>query len=390
MDFADPTFPVSLVEKDDPTLPTGEWALCRVVRGGICGSDTLLLEATSPNPLLARFVGLPMELGHEIGAVVEEPGADFPLPAGTRVAIDPVIACAARGITPPCGPCSKGTPSCCEHLASRRLTPGFALGYTNGLGAGWADLVTVHSSMAYPLPPGVPESASSLAEPLSVAVHGILSNPPPSEGYALVIGCGIVGLAAVATLRYLFPELFVVALARYPHQAELAEDIGANAVVMGRDEKGNERGLASVLEEMAQLLEDALISFGDAAILRRGFDYVVEAAGSTSSVRTSLASAAPRSTVLLLGVVGSIELDMTTVWLKELRVAGSFCHGYHRYGDRQASSIEIALEMLAAGRIPDRKLISATFPLREYKQALRVAVDHRGTGSTKVVFDPAL
>lgn len=197
LDFADPTFPVSLVEKDEPTLPTGEWALCRVVRGGICGSDTLLFKTTAPNPLMARFVGIPMELGHEIGAIVEEPGADFPLPAGTLVAIDPVIACAARGIAPPCGSCSNGVPSCCEHLASRRLTPGFAIGYTNGLGAGWADLVTVHSSMAYPLPRGVPESASSLAEPLSVAVHGILSNPPPSEGYALVVGCGIVGLAAL-------------------------------------------------------------------------------------------------------------------------------------------------------------------------------------------------
>jgi L-iditol 2-dehydrogenase len=389
IDFADPSFPLSLVEKDDPKLPSSEWALCRVIRGGICGSDTQLFENPTPNPLMTRFVGLPMEMGHEIGAVVEDPGADFPYPAGTRIAVDPVIACEARGIDPKCEQCSKGLPSCCTNLASRRFTPGFALGYTTGLGSGWSDVVAVHRSMAYPVPEEVPDAATSLAEPLSVSVHGVLGAPPDQGGYALVVGCGIIGITAIAALRYLFPEVFVVAVARYSHQAAVAEEVGANAVVMGRSQEGTPRPEYEVFEELAQLVEGRLVSSGGEAMLAGGFDYVIEAAGSESSLTMALRAAAPRATVLMLGVMGRANVDLTTLWLKELRVAGSFCHGSHRIAGQNAASIEIALEMLANQRLTAKQVVSATFPLEEYREALATAMDHKTTGSIKVVFDPS-
>ncbi len=388
LDFKDPEFPISLVEKDEPKLPSPEWALCRVLRGGICGSDLALLKGRTSSPLMVHYVGFPMELGHEIGAVVEEPGADFPFGRGVRIAVDPVIACAARGIRPLCAYCASGNPSCCENLSSRVATPGFSLGYTNGLGSGWAELVAVHASMAHKIPDEVPDASSSLAEPLSVVIHGILNSPPPEDGQALVIGCGIIGLAAIAALRFMFPDTFVVALARYPHQAQAAEELGANLVVMGRDEEGKERPAAAVIEELAQVAETRFVSSGSEAMLAVGFPYVVEAAGTRESIETALRCTSPKGTLLFLGVAGKTELDLTPLWLKELKVEGSFCHGVHDHRGGRSSSLDLALEMLAAERLSHKSVISGVFPLEEYRTAITAAANHRETGSIKIVFDP--
>jgi L-iditol 2-dehydrogenase len=389
LDFKDPGFPVSLVDVDEPQLPSPEWALCKVIRGGICGSDLGVVRGGGSSPLMLHYVGFPMELGHEIGAIVTEPGADFPFGRGVRIAVDPVLGCAPRGIRPLCGFCESGRPSCCENLSSKTMTPGFAIGYTNGLGSGWAEMVAVHSSMAYRVPDAVPDAATSLAEPMSVVIHGILDAPPPEESQALVIGCGIIGLFAIAALRYMFPETLIVAVARYPHQAAAAEALGASVVVMGRNQDGSERCQASVIEELAQVSESRLITSGSEAMLSVGFPYVVEAAGTSTSIETALRCTGPRGTLLFLGVAGTTEIDLTPVWLKEISIVGSFCHGYHDHRGGRSSSIELALDMLAAGRVSHKDVISAVFPLEDYRAALAAALDHRDSGSIKIVFDPS-
>lgn len=81
LDFADPDFPVSLVEKPEPVLPGPEWARVHVTGGGICGSD---LHAMFPDDTgsatLACFVSFPFEMGHEIGGVIVEAGAACGVP----------------------------------------------------------------------------------------------------------------------------------------------------------------------------------------------------------------------------------------------------------------------------------------------------------------------
>ena len=53
-DLADPDFPVSLVDLDEPALPGPAWARVAVTAGGICGSDLHLFgHGTGPSPTLA-------------------------------------------------------------------------------------------------------------------------------------------------------------------------------------------------------------------------------------------------------------------------------------------------------------------------------------------------
>ena len=77
--------------------------------------------------------------------------------SGARVAVDPIIPCLPRGIDPPCANCARGWASSCLRFDSHVMTGGRSLGFTRGLGAGWAEQVLGHPSMLHPIPDGVPE-----------------------------------------------------------------------------------------------------------------------------------------------------------------------------------------------------------------------------------------
>jgi threonine dehydrogenase-like Zn-dependent dehydrogenase len=103
-DYADPTFPASVVELPEPSLPNGAWARVAVTIGGICGSDLhLFVHNTGPSPALVPYASgaFPFLLGHEIAGTVIEAGPDCPVPIGTRVALDPCIPCPRASPTAP-------------------------------------------------------------------------------------------------------------------------------------------------------------------------------------------------------------------------------------------------------------------------------------------------
>ena len=154
--------------------------------------------------------------------------------SGTRVVVDPCIPCVARGIDPPCAELARGWTSSCLNLDSRIVSSGRTLGFTQDLGGGWGEQVLAHASMLHPLPDAVPDRGACLYEPVSIACHGLLRAPPDDGDPVLVVGAGIIGLAAVAALKGLFPACPVTVLARHAHQAEAAAACGADHVVRTR------------------------------------------------------------------------------------------------------------------------------------------------------------
>lgn len=387
MDFADPAFPASLVEVAEPELPSGEWARIEVIRGGICGSDLhLFAHNTGPSPTLVGVAAIPWIIGHEISGRVVEPGPDFPLPAGTRVAVDPCIPCLPRGIDPPCSNCARGWTSCCLNLDSQVMTPGRTLGFTWGLGGGWAEMVAAHSSMVHRIPDAVPDAATSLHEPVSIAAHGLLGHPP-EEGPVLVIGAGTIGLATLAALKGLFPSCEVTAVARYDHQAAAARACGADHVVTARPD-------ASHWDELAERSGSRLAGLKPDVMLMPGFPYVVEAVGAPASVTEALRSAAHHGTVLLLGAAGISQVDLTPIWYKEVDLVGSIDHQVDQAGARGPAgepglhSVDRALDILARGLLPHDLVVTHAFALDAHREAVGTALDKR-VGAIKVVFDPA-
>lgn len=380
-DLADPAFPASLVDVAEPDLPSGSWARIAVTAGGICGSDMHLFKPTTgPSPMMIPFVGFPMALGHEIAGRVIEAGPDCSIAVDTLVAVDPVIGCAARAIQPPCQKCAAGHPSACANFGSGVLTPGMGLGFTTGLGGGWSEQVVAHDSQLHVLPDGVDEATASLHEPLSIAVHGILRQPPRDGEPALVFGAGIIGLAAVAVLEAMFPSSDVTVVARYPHQGEAARALGAERVVSAD---------GMLFDALAEATGSPLARSGGGAMLHRGFPYVVEAVGSESSVSDALRAADSLGVVVLLGAAGVSTVDLTPVWFKELTLAGAFCHSNDPAagGGPSAHSIDRALALMADGRFPAETLVTHRFALDDFRAAIETA-GNRAAGAIKVVLEP--
>jgi threonine dehydrogenase-like Zn-dependent dehydrogenase len=385
LDFVDRECPASLVDVPIPDLPGPDWARVRVDIGGICGSDLHILTGNmGPSPTLVGFTPFPFVLGHEIAGTVIETGANVSTPRGTRVVVQPTITCEARGINPPCRPCARGQASACQRLDSGVITPGLALGLTSGLGGGWSEQVVAHRSMLFPLPEGVPTRAASLHEPLSIVSHGLMRRPPGGGDPIAVVGAGIIGLATLAACKVMFPDNPVTLIARHEHQADAARALGAHSVVRAADEGAH-------FHQLAEQLGTRAIGHRNDWMLAEGFPYVVDAVGSTSAVTDAFRLADHRGTVLLLGASATGTYDMTMVWWKELDVYGSINHsldpGLH--GAPPRHSEERAIEILAAGALPDDVVVTHEFALEDYRTAIATAAA-RDAGAIKVVFRPQI
>jgi threonine dehydrogenase-like Zn-dependent dehydrogenase len=389
-DISDLDFPAALVEVDEPSLPNDAWARVAVTSGGICGSDLHLFQPSGEgSPTLASGDGpFPAFIfGHEIAGTVIEAGASCPVTVGTRVAVDPSLPCSVRGIDPPCANCARGWSSSCLALDSRIMTPGRSLGYTEGLGGGWAEQVVAHSLMLYPLPDQVSDRVGSLHEPISIGVHGLARRPPEEGAPVLIVGGGLIGLTALLAVRSLCPSSEVTVMARHQHQAEAARACGAAHVVMASGEEG--------FNQLAELTGGRSVGRGDERMLMGGFPYVIEAAGSAGSVNDSLRAAHHRGTVVILGALGYARIDMTPVWYKELDVIGAIDQPEHPSAAIGAGAhgkshpVEVALEVLrAAPSGLDEVLVTHEFPVEGYREAIGAALDKHGTQAIKVVFRP--
>jgi L-iditol 2-dehydrogenase len=378
----DPEFGAELVEIDEPGLPDPEWARVAVTVGGICGSDLHLFgNGELRAPALGGFWTFPFLLGHEIAGRVVETGSGCDIPVGTRVAVDPVIACVVRGIEPVCRMCAAGRESCCLNLGSRVLTPGMSIGFTAGLGGGWADQVLAHRSMLHAIPDAIPDAIASLHEPVSVAVHGLMRKPPRDGDPVLVVGAGIIGLAAVAAVRALFPACEVTVTARHEYQAEAARGAGANQVVLAPGGYGH-------FEELAAISGARVSGRGDGRMLLGGFPYVIEAVGGLESVTEALRLVDNWGTVLFLGAGGAGEVDLSALWFKEAALVGAWNHSHGDHPTRgNHHSIDLALEVLAAGGLPE-STVTHTFALEDLRRAVTTAIDKRNSHAIKVVLRP--
>ncbi len=144
--------PVALV--DTPFTPRPGWVTLKPLLCGICGSDLSLLRGVE-SVLLEPYGSFPAILGHEVVAEVLEAPADSGFLPGERVAVEPLLPCAVRGL-PPCRSCSRGDYHLCEQFTTEPLAAGPVLGYNRSVGGGMAALMSVHPGQLFRLPADMP------------------------------------------------------------------------------------------------------------------------------------------------------------------------------------------------------------------------------------------
>ena len=184
------------LELHEETLapPAGHEVTVRVTHCGICHSD-LHIQAGGFDMGGGKFTSLekggtrlPVTMGHEIGGEVVEVGPDVRgVKAGDRVVVYPWLGCGE------CPTCLAGN----DHLCNRA-----ARNLGMQLPGGYADLCRVPNER-YLVPIGTldPARAATFAC-AGITAYGAIRKIPQAdaEDYIAVVGCGGVGMTAIALL----------------------------------------------------------------------------------------------------------------------------------------------------------------------------------------------
>jgi threonine dehydrogenase-like Zn-dependent dehydrogenase len=209
-----------------------------------------------------------------------------------------------------------------------------------------------------------------------VALRAVLRARPEPGQQVLVIGCGIIGLLVVAVTRIATPEAHITAMARYPHQAEMARRLGADPVLSGGDRYEAVAGLTG-----GQLYAGAL---GNKMILG-GYDVIYDVVGSSQSLKDSLRWARAGGTVMVVGISPTLlKTDLSPIWHQEVTLMGTIAHGVADWEGSRVHDYDLVTGWMRDGSLPTDGLITHRFPLAEYKQAVATATD-KSTGAIKVV-----
>ena len=285
-------------------------------------------------------VMLPGAHGHELAGRVRG--------SGERVCLDPALACACGR----CDRCDAGDPVGCRAPSPLAVW-------------GFADAVVVPREGLVAVPDGLGLEAATLAEPLAAAVHALRTSwTARADGRldgvpAVVLGAGPLGLLSLARLRRLGAGPVTV-VARHPHQAELAGDLGADVVLP---------------DDHPQLARD---------LRRRRAALVVEAVGGgAETVATAFAAVDRGGEVVVLGLFDAPRgLDVTDAVLRGVRARFAAAAGV----SDGVSDVARALEQLAAEPGLAR-LLTHRFALAEVDEAF-AAAGTPGTRALRVLVRP--
>ncbi len=367
--------PLQLEDAPDPKLPTPEWVRVKPLLSGICGSDLGTLSSEN-SPYFSPLTSPPFVMGHEIVGEIAEDKAGFR--AGERVVLEPALGCAVRGIDPPCPYCVSGRYDLCLNVAKGDISPGIQTGFCRDTGGGWSRRTLVaHPSQLYRVPDAVPDEAAVVIEPLACAVHAALKAAPGPDDTSLVIGAGTVGLFTVAALRHLTEAGRIICVAKHPRQKEEALRLGANEVVHPRE-------TYTTLPKM--LGTEAYKPELGKPVVMGGAERVYECVGAPGTMEDAVRLTRPDGEATLVGMpAAKSSLDLTALWYKEVRLAGSYAYGPEEYSGGQTSSFGLALRL--APEVRPEEMVGPRFRLEEYREAIAAARSAGREGRVKIVFD---
>ncbi len=341
-----------------------------------------------PASILQNFVRFPATLGHENVAVVDEIGTDVPgllWRTGQRVCVEPAVGCHAYAAPKPCGHCSAGRPSLCEHGGDQSLPHRVMLGLNPMTGGSWSDYFLAHYSQLHAVPPSLPDNVAVLVDAISSAAHAVLRRRPCPGESVLVNGIGTIGLGVILSIRALNHDNRVVAVVRHPYQEELARRAGANSVI------GAPRSMktAAKYQSVARACGGTPLPgrFGSADLLG-GFDLTFDCTGTGVGLSDAIKWTRARGTVAAVGTSGITILDTTSVWFNELTILGDYGRQIEHVGDRSLHTYDLVMEWLASGRIDPTIIPMRRYKLDDYRSAFGDLLAGGTRTVTKAVFEP--
>ena len=366
--------PLKLVDLDEPQTPGPDWVRVRPRLSGICGSDLATVDGRSAR-YFEPLVSFPFIPGHEVVGDLDD---------GTRVVLEPVLGCVSRNLNPTCRPCSKGHLGNCEHTSFGNLTPGIQTGSCHDTGGGWSTAFSAHPSQLHPIPDVLDDEAAVMIEPTACGVHAALAAEVPDDGVVAVLGAGTLGLVTIAALRAYANPGTIVATARYPEQRRQAATLGADHVVAPSEIRRAVRRVTGSRAIGAPSFDEAPTQ-GIVDRLTGGADVVVDCVGSSTTLTDALAIVRPRGRIVLVGMPAEVSLELTPLWHREIALVGAYTYGIESLASGERRTFDLASELVTDAGLGS--LVTATYPLARYRDALEHAASAGRRGATKIAFD---
>jgi L-idonate 5-dehydrogenase len=329
-----------VVEQDAGEPGPGQ-VLVQVGFGGICGSD---LHYFHQGGFGTVRIKRPMILGHEVAGTVSAVAPDVSrVKVGDRVAVNPSRPCSR------CKYCLEGLPNQCLDMRFY----GSAMRDPHVEGA-FRNLLVCDAVQCESVAPGVSLELAALAEPFSVALHGVSRAGPLLGKRVLVSGCGPIGTLAIAAAR-VHGAAEVVAVDVTDETLVIARAMGAASTInVARDRDWVQRYSAD----------------------KGSFDVMLECSGNEQALRAGLEVMRPRGVVVQLGLGGDVSIPQNLVVAKELSICGSF---------RFHAEFALAVRLINEGRVDLRPVVTRSFPLSQARQAFELASDRKR--AMKVMLD---
>ncbi len=371
--FLGPYAPARLEEIEEPRPPGPGWVVCETIVSGLCGSDAkqILLNGSRDNPLTA-LLSFPHVLGHEAVARRSD--------NGRRVVLNPWLSCVPRGIDPPCRACAEGRYPWCRSFRKGVVPPALHIGNCAGASGAHAERFVAHESQLFEVPEAIPDEVAVLADPVSVSLRTVLLAPPVEGRPVLVYGSGTLALAAVALVSFLWPGTEIWAVTRPGLRARLAIGMGAAAVLPCDPD--------ALVDAVAERLSvQPLVPWSGRPWLQDGPAVIYDTVGSLETVETSLRLLDTGGTLVVSGVEPPGRFEWTPLYFKELRIIGSNAFGIEEAGGARRHAFEHYFSWVADG-LDLSNLVTHSFPLTAWKEAVLTAANARQTGAVKVLLRP--
>lgn len=315
---------VKMIEIQKPVRKAGE-ALIKILSVSLCGSDVGAYRGSNP------LVKYPTILGHELaGEVIEIDTNESDIKVGDRVIIDPYVYCGT------CYACSIGRTNCCEDLKVLGVQ-------TQG---GMAEYITHPVHLLNKVPQNIPLEHIPLAEPLTIALHGIHRLKVKAGEHVAIIGAGPIGLLAALVAK---------AYGAYPILIDLVEERLTLAKEHGVDYTINIRR-EDVITRIKEITNNRLC------------ECVLEVSGSNPGIKSAFEYASFAGRVALTGwPKHATELDTGMFTKKELDVVGA---------RTSKGEFEEALELIQSGKVDVSIILSKLVKFEEMADALVDLSEH--------------
>lgn len=301
--------------------PQADQVLLEVGMVGFCGGDLNGFKGLFP---LQEY---PNILGHEVGATIAAVGADVPkdIKIGTKVTVYPYLACGT------CVACRNGRPNACRSNKTMGVRRPGAM--TKYIAVPWQDIFASEKLSLQEL---------ALAEPLTVGFHAAARGRVAPEDSVAIIGCGIVGLGAVASA--VNRGASVIAIDLDDSKLAIAQKIGVAHTI-----NPSKVDLHVVLQDLTG---------GD------GPDVIIEAVGTPTTYKSAVEEVAFLGRVVCIGYAKApVEFNTSLFVQKEIEILGSRnCVG--------KTDFPAVIAYLESGKFPVEAVVSKIIGIEDGPQTM--------------------